>query len=134
MKLPFAALMMTFASVSASASFHDVTEKYCGQEKIEVQDGERVFIDLDKGMIGIGSTDGHCKVVDFQMVTATELTRMNGVTTGAAMVVKSVGRRSSCASGVSAYEGLEYSGVTVTEDSLVLSDVQGDCSEITFKF
>jgi hypothetical protein len=134
MKLHFATLMMSLASLSASASFYEVTEKYCGDKKVEVQDGERVFIDLNKGMIGIGSTEGHCKVVDFQMVTVTELTRTANGVIGAASVVRPVGRRSSCSSSVSAYEGLEYSSVTVTEDSLVLSDVQGECSEITFKF
>ena len=117
-----------------SANFLNVKSKFCDQKETTVKNGERIFIDLDQGIIGIGfTTDQNCKVVDFKSATVTEF---DDKQTKLA-VVTSVGRKSSCQDGVLPYAGLEFKNAIFTADTLAIENIDhkaGECSEIVFKF
>jgi hypothetical protein len=120
-----------FLTSSAFAEFHPVKAKFCDQKPVALENGERVFIDVSQGVIGVGAIRQNCGVYDFKMAAIVDQSPDHTKLA----VVSSVGRRSTCAGNdILPYAGPEFKGAIVTQDSLELTDVVGQCSSILFKF
>ena len=134
MKITSTIIVSTLLSLTANADFLNVKSKLCDQKEVIVKNGDRIFIDLNQGLIGIGFTsDQNCRVVDFKSATIIE--KSDDQTKLA--IVSSVGRRSSCQNGVLPYAGLEFKNAILTADTLAIENIDhqaGECSEIIFKF
>jgi hypothetical protein len=111
-------------------NFHTVKEKFCDNRKVEIKIGERLFIDLNNAVIGIGHTDGDCKVVDFKSVVISG----SNYSATTVSVRSSLGRRSTCLTGIHPYDGLEYSEALVQNNVIELLATEGDCSSVIYKF
>jgi len=119
---------------TTSPTFLNVKSKLCDQKEATVKNGERIYIDLDRGLIGIGFTsDQNCKVVDFKSANVSEKT---GDQTKL-VVVSSVGRKSSCQDEILPYAGLEFKDAILTASTLTIENIEhnaNECAEIVFKF
>ena len=130
MKKLIIALSLVLGTSSAFADFKVVKEKFCGDRKIELLAGERIFIDPVKNIVGVGSTIDGCKVVDFKAIVPTTRS-FNYMKADAAPVM----RRSSCRpEDRMDYAGPAFTAVEVTDSSLTLLGMGGSCDSIKYTF
>lgn len=132
-------LLLVSFSPTAYAGFTDVSEVVCDGVVVDDVLEPRVFIDLDKKIFGVGSTEtisgDECKVVDFYTVVVTSLVTVNESTSFDFEAVSGAGRRSSCFEGVSDFEGVDFQSASYSdaEQSVTLYEA-GVCETLIYKF
>lgn len=66
------AFLLLFFVNASYADFFEVVHKTCGGQELAKKNGERVFLDMDEGMIGLGQTlSSGIRIVDFNSVVST---------------------------------------------------------------
>src|SRR5690606_10139514 len=128
-------LSLLLSTSSFAGDFFAVKEKFCDGTSVEVAQNERVFVDMEKGVLGIGSTEGNCQVVDFTQVLI--LTKTSNPDEYKTLSVRDIGRRSTCSATsdeILPFERIRYSYALVKADSIEFSDIAGECATITYRF
>ena len=75
-----AMLVSVHSSAFAAPAFQNVTGKLCDGKPVAIENGERVLMGIDAGMIALGRTLANgCVVADFHTVILTGSTSINGV-------------------------------------------------------
>jgi hypothetical protein len=127
-------LVCVMYSLTASAGFHQISKKLCNGDQVELTKQERVYIDLDKAILGFGQTnDQDCKTVDFTSVLIESLSHSTVIGMRAEVLsVSAIGRRSSCEDGLVPFAGISNFKASIEDDRVtVYSDELSDCEEMT---
>ncbi len=133
MKALLAALIL---SVSVNAQFSDIEAITCDGLEVEVKEGDRLFFDPVKSIIGFGETseDG-CKVVDFKTLLLEQSTSVGEDIVSTYLPVSAVGRKTTCQPGqISDYKGPVFEKVTIEDEKITIKKFEGcDLAIITLK-
>tara|TARA_R110002072_G_scaffold534_3_gene3714 strand:+ start:93514 stop:93930 length:417 start_codon:yes stop_codon:yes gene_type:complete len=111
-------------SSSIYASFINVDTVNCDGETVQNSEIERVYVDFNRAMFGIGKSESKCRVVDFYSV----LTTTNSTSDGQQMIVfqptEEVGRRSSCTKDLLPFAGISFEAAAFTGKKIILSNTE----------
>ena len=123
-------LALSLFTTASFANFFSVEKKFCDGSEVSLLKEERVYLDVDRGVVGHGhTTEDDCRVVDFQSVIL--VSDIDGRIEMA--TVSPIARRSSCSSDKEAYQGIDFFSSTIIGDTLSLYSIDGDCRETALK-
>ena len=124
-------VLALLATVPAFADFRPLLAKQCDDVQVPIQFSERVFIDLNQNILGFGTTEDTCRVVDFKSFVVTSQSAGQLELTP----VKSIGRRSSCSgTDLLPYQGYEFASARVNDHSIELFEVAKLCKHLVLSF
>ena len=126
-----AILISLLFSSSAFAGFSNISQVKCDGEILSDTGVHRIFTDMKKGIIGIGTKDENCKEVNFRSVLIHTMSDINGEAQYLLMPADYFGRKSTCHEDIQPYTGPGFKSATLTKQSLQLSGTE-DCEQLEF--
>lgn len=121
MKRIFFVLAFIYSSLSC-AEFFEIKKKICDGKTIQVNAGERIYINLDQSLIGIGYNDGDVKIVDFNSIVILE-----GSPEGLIAQATMPKRRTSKSSNVIDLDETSFGLITIAQNENIKLTQTKDC-------